>query len=154
MEILVKAIKRIPSRTTSDMSIDGEFFGHVVEDTVREHDTDNDGDIDAADVKRFKVNKETAIPAGRYQVIFEDSPAFGPDTLTLLDVPGFSFIRIHSGNDETHSEGCLIVGFRLTDAGTIVPGTTHPAVAALKKRVKAAFAANDDVWITLDREVA
>ena len=57
-----------------------------------------------------KVYGETAIPAGKYNVIITRSPKYKKDLPLLLDVPGFGGIRIHSGNTEKDSEGCIIVG--------------------------------------------
>jgi hypothetical protein len=82
------------------------------------------------------VDGKTAIPRGIYKVVFQNSPKFGPDTLTLLKVPGFTHIRIHSGNTHEDTEGCIIIGYRITRDGIIVPGTTRPALRDLKKALK------------------
>lgn len=62
------------------------------------------------ELREVKVHGETAIPAGTYKVILENSPKFGPNTLTLVDVPEFSKIRMHALNDESETEGCIGVG--------------------------------------------
>lgn len=116
--------------TVGQLYIDDEFFCFTLEDEVREKDGEP--------VEKWKVKAETAIPRGIYDVVFQDSPKFGPDTLTLLKVPGFSHIRIHSGNTAKDTEGCIIVGYRVNSKGVIIPGTTRPALADLKKKVKAA----------------
>jgi hypothetical protein len=119
MEITVLRNRFKPDYTAGQLYIDGEYFCFTLEDEIRE----------------VKVPGETAIPEGFYDLVFEDSPKFGPQTLTLRDVPGFKHIRIHSGNSEKDTEGCIIVGFRITKEGIIVPGTTRTALAELKKRV-------------------
>lgn len=149
MDLALDRLVRRPTRSTGVLSVGGRPFCFVVEDPPRDRDVDGDGDIDAADVDGFKVYGQTAIPAGRYRVALEDSPKFGPDTLTILDVPGFAGIRMHSGNDETHSEGCPILGYELTGEGTIRYGTTRPAVADLKERVRVALEHGETVWITI-----
>jgi len=112
--------------TTGQLYIDEEFFCFTLEDCVRE--------VEGIPVKDWKVWGETAIPRGIYNVEFQSSRKFGPHTLTLLDVPGFTHIRIHAGNTAEDTEGCIIVGSRL-NGGLIVPGTTRNTLAHLKGRL-------------------
>ncbi len=68
-----------------------------------------------------KVMGETRIPAGRYEIKLRTEgsfhqryskkfPAFHKGMLHLQNVPGFSFVLIHIGNDEDDTAGCLLVG--------------------------------------------
>lgn len=57
-----------------------------------------------------KVMHATAIPDGEFQVIIDFSPKFKEETPHLLDVPGFTAIRIHPGNTPADSSGCILVG--------------------------------------------
>lgn len=75
------------------------FEGFAVEDNVR--------------APGVKVQDETAIPAGSYKMKISKSPKFGRLLPEILDVPGFSGIRIHNGNTAADSSGCLIIGSRL-----------------------------------------
>lgn len=97
-------------------------------------------------VREEKIHGETAIPAGSYRVVLQNSPRFGPDTITLLDVPNFQHIRIHAGNSVDDTEGCPLVGLELSESG-IKGGTSAPALRILKALVKAAIAEKQDVWI-------
>lgn len=76
--------------------IDGLFRMYTLEDCQRE----------------YKVHGKTAIPSGTYQLELVNSAAFGPDTISLIDVPEFSYIRIHSGNTNEDTSGCILVGRR------------------------------------------
>jgi uncharacterized protein DUF5675 len=52
----------------------------------------------------------SAIPEGTYPVIINWSPKFGHMMPLLTDIPMRSEIRIHFGNDEADTEGCILVG--------------------------------------------
>lgn len=97
-------------------------------------------------VRDVKIHGKTAIPPGRYRVTLENSPRFGPDTITLHGVSDFDYIRIHGGNKVEDTEGCPLTGLELTETG-IKAGTSQPALRMLKALVKAAIAEKQDIWI-------
>lgn len=152
MELRLIRVMFTERLTSGRLFIDGRFFGYAVEDVVRERDVDGDGDIDARDVEEFKIPKETAIPAGRYRIILENSPNFGPSTMTVTDVPGYKYIRIHPGNTELDTEGCILVGYQKNPDGTLVGGTSGPAVKAMVQRVQYALALGDPIWLVIENE--
>lgn len=96
MEILVTRDHKMTSCTVGSVSIDGEKTSIVtLEDVVRD----------------VKIPKQTAIPAGSYQVIIDYSPHFKRDLPHVLNVPGFEGVRIHPGNTAADTEGCILVGY-------------------------------------------
>lgn len=113
MELKLKRELKNESYTLGKLFIDGIEFCYTVEDTDR--DKNNDGDI--LDVGEAKIYGKTAIPKGTYKVILSMSNGFKKLMPEILDVPGFSGIRIHSGNTAEDSEGCIIVGTVRTPNG-------------------------------------
>lgn len=61
-------------------------------------------------VRETKVEHETAIPAGTYQIVLTFSDRFKRVLPELLNVPGFTGIRIHPGNVAADTWGCLLPG--------------------------------------------
>ena len=91
---------------------DEKYFCDAIEDVVR--DLNHNGKIDNGEVK---VYGETAIPCGRYYVTFnKTSLEIGKKAKNgvipyVHNVDSFEHIRIHNGEDEKNSEGCIILGY-------------------------------------------
>lgn len=97
--------------TIGDLFIDGKFFCNTIEDKVRELPVACPYTPKGQSCKcKGKIYTGTAIPAGTYKVTMEHSPRFKRKLPLLHNVPHFIGILIHSGNDESASAGCLIVG--------------------------------------------
>ena len=94
----------------------------------------------------WKIHGETAIPVGRYRITLESSPKFGPDTLTVWNVPGFDGVRMHAGNTAEDTEGCPLLGLRVTD-DQIVGGTSRSAVLLVQGQVRRAIEQGDKVFM-------
>jgi hypothetical protein len=118
------------NRTHGDLTVDGVWECFTLEDCVRPE----------------KIHGKTAIPAGTYAITLETSPRFGPDTLTVNNVDGFTGVRIHAGNTENDTEGCPLVGRTRTETGI---GESRAALAELKGKVKAALLEGEDVWLEI-----
>ena len=106
MELYLKRTIKLPERTIGEFTVNNKLV-YTIEDT----DRGLDSSMDLAFIKRTKIKAKTAIPTGRYQIKSTYSPRFARNTLQLIRVPGFDGIRVHSGNTELHTEGCLIIGF-------------------------------------------
>ena len=96
MKLLLKRIAKKEVYTIGNLYVDGMYFCDTLEDKVR--------------IPFVKVPKETAIPAGIYIVTIDYSQRFGKKMPHVLDVPEFQGIRIHSGNTNVDTEGCILVG--------------------------------------------
>lgn len=86
--------------------IDGEYFCDTLEDKDRGL-TDN---MTVYEISKIKVKKETAIPTGTYKVTITYSNRFKKNMPLINNVKGFKGIRIHSGNTDKDTEGCILVG--------------------------------------------
>lgn len=120
------------SFTISELWIDDVFFSHVIEDRDRGlHQQDT-----LQYIQSIKVKHETAIPYGSYQVVMSFSQRFQKFLPELLDVPGFSGIRIHAGNTEADSSGCLLPGIQSGNKVINSRTTTSKLIGEINKRVK------------------
>lgn len=81
------------------MYIDNTFECYTLEDTDRK--LENGGK---------KVQNFTCIPRGKYKVTWNHSAHFNKDMPQILDVPQFEGVRIHGGNSDVDTEGCILVG--------------------------------------------
>ena len=99
MEIKVVRYILTNEYTVGKMYIDGEYITDTIEDRFRE-----------IEKKEDKVYGLTAIPCGSYPVVLDFSSKYSKMMPHILDVPYFSGIRIHCGNSDEDSLGCIIVG--------------------------------------------
>jgi hypothetical protein len=118
--------------TLGNLTIDGKHECFTCEDVVRP-----DGE---------KVPGKTAIPAGVYRIILNQSVRFKRRLPLLLDVPMFTGIRIHSGNTQHDTEGCILPG-----RGFLPDRVTQSVIAfeALFAKLERAEAAREDIWIEI-----
>ena len=94
MEILIKRLHKTENSTIGELTIDGKFECFTLEDKERD----------------VKIKGETAIPKGTYKVIINQSNRFKRLLPLLIDVKGFEGVRIHPGNSNHDTEGCILVG--------------------------------------------
>lgn len=100
-------------------------------------------------VRAEKIAGKTAIPAGRYRVIINRSQRFGKDLPLLLDVPGFTGVRIHAGNTSADTEGCVLIGQTQTSPDDNYIGASRAAMNALMPKLRAALARGEEVWLEI-----
>jgi hypothetical protein len=117
--------------TIGKLYVNGEFECFILEDVERE----------------CKVAGKTAIPAGKYKVAITMSPRFKKPLPLLYDVPNYSGVRIHPGNDADDTEGCLLPG--QTNPTPYTVGSSGKAFEALMKKLRVAEALDETVWIEI-----
>jgi hypothetical protein len=94
MLIVIRRLYKGEKSIIGEMTVDGIFECFTLEDVERP----------------VKINGETAIPKGTYKVIINESNRFKRQLPLLLNVPGFEGVRIHAGNTNHDTEGCILVG--------------------------------------------
>lgn len=130
MELEVLRTTFTEKSSIGNMSVDGEFQCHTLEDVVREE----------------KIMHETAIPEGRYQVIINHSNRFMRLLPLLLDVPGFEGVRIHPGNTDKDTSGCILVG---TTTSQDYIGNSRAAFEVLFAKMQKVWNQGEKIWITV-----
>jgi len=99
MHLQIKRTHGTKNYTHGQLFIDNVYFCDTLEDEERE----------------IKILGETAIPCGVYKVILSVSNRFKKLMPLIVDVPNFAGIRIHSGNTKDDTEGCILVGKKVSD---------------------------------------
>jgi hypothetical protein len=102
MKLLLERDVKTPIVTLGRLYVAGQFKAYTCEDAVREKP--------GLTVEEYKIAGRTAIPRGTYRVIITFSNRFKKHLPLLLDVGGFAGIRIHAGNTEADTEGCILLG--------------------------------------------
>ena len=94
-----------------------------------------------------KVYGQTAIPEGRYPVKITWSVKFQRDMVAVEDVPGFTGIRIHSGNDADDTLGCVLVG-KVIDGPNRIHGGSE-MMPKLFRLIQDALDRSEPVWLNV-----
>ena len=124
--------------TIGKLFINDEYFC----DTIEDIDRGLKSSMSVEYIKKKKVYAETAIPTGTYKIEMTYSNKFKRILPLLVDVKGFSGIRIHRGNTEKDSSGCIVIGENKVK-GRIINSTPYEVV--LVKRLLD----EDDIEITI-----
>jgi hypothetical protein len=121
MKLELKRFEFGETFTVGKMYIDNIYFCYTLEDKFR---------------TGAKVNGQTAIPNGTYDVIIDVSTRFGKSLPHILNVPNFTGVRIHAGNTSKDTEGCILLGH--TWAGKDFIGNSKIAFDAFFKQLEKA----------------
>lgn len=101
MKIRVDRFEFSETSTISRLTCGG-FSCFILEDVDRHLEDSKDG--------KEKVYGRTAIPRGTYEVIITYSNRFKRELPLLRNVKYFEGIRIHPGNSDVGTDGCLLPG--------------------------------------------
>lgn len=146
MEILIDRIRKGANSILSAICVESAQIGYVVEDK----DRGLSQRMSAKEIAAVKVKGRTAIPEGRYRVLVTYSMRFKKLLPILINVPGFSGIRIHTGNTHLNTEGCLLPGTKYTIRNREYEVLNSRILFNdLFPKIQAALRAKSEVWITI-----
>ena len=117
LHILITRNWRKTDYTVGRLYVNGTQLCNTMEDTDRRLFQGQP----LSEILKIKVKGQTAIPTGTYRIRVTESPKFKRPLIEVVDVPGFSGIRIHALNTAEQSEGCIGPGLntapgRVTDS--------------------------------------
>lgn len=104
MELFLQREIFTDKTTIGTLFIDGVKECYILEDT----DRGLTETMQISEIEKLKVYGSTCIPYGRYEVAITMSNRFKRELPLLLNVKGYSGIRIHTGNSEVDTLGCLL----------------------------------------------
>lgn len=136
LELRVVREPTLNGATFGVLFVDHRFQCFTLEDTIRERP--------GQPVSDWKISGRTAIPAGRYRVIVTPSQRFKRMLPLLVDVPGFTGVRIHPGNGTLDADGCLLVGRARMD------GKVIESRLAFTPLLNLIDFADGEVWISIE----
>ena len=129
MRILIDRAWKKADYTISRLFVDGERWCEALEDT----DRGLKDSMRTEEIKAKKIYGKTAIPSGKYVVTMTYSPKFRRNLPLVNDVKCFSGIRIHAGNTNQDTSGCILPG-KNTKVGMVTDSTywTDRLINAIK----------------------
>lgn len=136
MELLVKRDTFTENTTIGKLFVNGIEYCETLEDKDRQLE----------DFPDRKVYGKTAIPRGRYEVVIDYSPHYQRNMPHILDVPNYVGVRIHAGNYEKDTEGCLLVG---RTRGVDFIGDSRSVFNLLYKEFELAIEGGEKIHITI-----
>lgn len=131
MELKIMRQLRAVSASLGELYIDGVPYCYTLEDPVRP--------------PGVKVDRNTAIPPGRYRVTLTFSNRFQRILPELSDVPMFTGVRLHGGNTSADTEGCPLLGAKKDEANLRVYQCAA-VVDGVVKKIDAAEKRSEEVW--------
>ena len=152
MELKVIRRWKRDTYTIGEFYVDGQRFS----DNCEDRDRGLRQDMPLSQIKALKVYGKTAIPTGRYEVQMTYSPKFANrqfakkyhgKVLEIMDVKGYSGVRIHPFNTAEESYGCIAVG-RNFEKGKVLQSTAH-YLKLLEEHVLPAMRRGEKIWLTI-----
>ncbi len=134
--------------TVGKLYIDGVFECNTLEDKNRELTSE----MPFAQISSVKVMGRTAIPYGKFHVSITFSNRFQKLMPLVENVPGFAGIRIHSGNTDKDTEGCILVGKYQENTPDIILHS-RDAFSKLFSKIQGAIDRKETVTLTKEKSV-
>ncbi len=146
MTMEVKVVRSIFTKTCTigKLYLNGMYQCFTLEDFCRE-------DPPGSWKPTLKRPGITAIPYGRYEVTMTFSQRFGKALPLLLNVPDFEGIRIHPGNNDADTAGCILVGETKSDLNDSI-GNSRIASSLLILELARAIN-KGKIFITIEKEI-
>ena len=107
MELKLIRKYRKTDYTIGILYVNNKYFCEILEDT----DRGLKDSMSLEEIKKIKIKDQTCIPYGKYQILMTYSPKYKKIMPLVNNVKGFEGIRIHSGNTNKDTSGCLLPGF-------------------------------------------
>ena len=141
LELKLKRFDKKADCTFGKLYINDVFFCYTLED----EDRNISDSMTDEDIRKVKVKSETAIPTGRYEVIINFSNRFKVLMPLLLNVKGFLGIRIHPGNTDEHTDGCILVGNKMSGERILNSRVTYNKLFSILRAQK-----KNKIFITIE----
>lgn len=150
---------RLERRWKRDSYTIGALFVNDVRfsETVEDCDRGLDSSMSLEEIKSKKIYAETAIPKGTYNVILSRSKKFMNKSWAipyngfvpeLVNVKGFSGVRIHPANYATELEGCIAPGFNKVKGGVVNSVLTYTDL--MKNYIYPAWERGEEIKLTIE----
>lgn len=106
ISLLIELFELGETYRKGNLYIDGRLVLLTLEDTDRGLSA-----IDEVNkIIASKIYGRTAIPIGRYKVVYRWSEVFQSNKYFIEGVKGFEGVMFHEGNSSLDSKGCILVG--------------------------------------------
>lgn len=129
---------KVGKESIGELYVNSSHFAYTLEDQVRE--------IKGQPVATWKVQNETAIPEGKFEVRMTFSNRFQRIMPELIGVPGFAGVRIHGGNTDKDTDGCILCG-QMKD-GMGIHNCAH-VLEQLSAMIQSTIDQGARVWMTV-----
>jgi len=150
MKITVKREFFSDTETLGTMFINDKFFCYTLEDYDRKLKQNQS----STEIAHKKIYGKTAIASGDYRVILSISNRFKRLMPEVLNVKGFSGIRIHGGNTHLNTDGCILVAKnryldKVSPFGKIKNWIQGTMEGQLTRTIQKAISANEIVTLSI-----
>jgi hypothetical protein len=146
VNILINRWHFSPKATIGTLSIPSLFKAYSLEDV----DRGLSADMSLTDLLAQKVQNQTAIPHGTYQIVMDFSMRFQRIMPHILNVPAFTGIRIHGGNTNLDTDGCPMLGTFFDTNKDIIWGCAEP-VSKFNEILTKLLADGEYVQVTISK---